>query len=144
MPCLCGALRQASRAVTRIYDEELRGAGLRATQYGLLRLLEGSGEARQRDLGDLAMLDETTLTRNLRPLEKAGWVAIRAGADRREKLVAITDAGRAKVEQAGPSWSRAQERLQGALPEGSWDVLRRALPGLTLAAWAASKVEEAP
>src|SRR3954453_21858810 len=35
MPCLCGVLRQASRAVTRIYDEELRGTGLRVTQYTL-------------------------------------------------------------------------------------------------------------
>jgi hypothetical protein len=32
-PCLCTAVRQASRAVTRIYDAELRGAGLRSTQY---------------------------------------------------------------------------------------------------------------
>ena len=36
--CLCGALRQASRAVSRLYDEELRGVGLRTTQYSLLRV----------------------------------------------------------------------------------------------------------
>jgi len=134
MPCLCSTLRQASRAVTRIYDEELRGTGLRATQYRLLRLLERSGEVRQRDLGELASLDETTLTRSLRPLEKNGWVAVRAGDDRREKLVAITGVGRAKVEQAGPAWSRAQERIRGALPDGTWDLLFAALPGLTRAA----------
>ena len=93
-PCLCAALRQASRAVTRIYDAELRGTGLRSTQHSLLRLLDRVGEVRQGDLGEMASLDETTLTRNLRPLQKSGWVTIRAGADRREKLVAITEAGK--------------------------------------------------
>ena len=65
--CFCNALRQASRAVNRLYDEERRGVGLRSTQYSLLRQLRRSGEVRQRDLGGLASLDETTLTRNLRP-----------------------------------------------------------------------------
>jgi len=46
---------------------------------------------RQRDLGGLTSLDETTLTRNLRPLIDRGWVAIRPGEDRREKLVHLTD-----------------------------------------------------
>ena len=86
-PCLCNALRQASRAVSRLYDEELRGFGLRTTQYSLLRRLSYAGEVRQRDLGGLTSLDETTLTRNLRPLIDAGWVAVNPGEDRREKLV---------------------------------------------------------
>ncbi|QDV32890.1 MarR family winged helix-turn-helix transcriptional regulator [Tautonia plasticadhaerens] len=142
VPCMCGVLRQASRAVTRVYDDELRGAGLRATQYTLLRLLERSGEVRQRDLGGLASIDETTLTRNLRPLMQAGWVSARAGEDRREKLVAITEAGRAKVGQAGSAWQRAQDRLRGALPEETWDLVLRALPSLTGAAAEASKSGE--
>ena len=78
--------------------------------------------------------DETTLTRSLRPLKKGGWVAIRAGADRREKLVAITEAGREKLEQARPAWSKAQERMRRALPGGTWDSLFAALPDVTQAA----------
>jgi DNA-binding MarR family transcriptional regulator len=130
-PCLCAALRQASRAVTRIYDAELRGTGLRSTQHSLLRLLGRVGEVRQGDLGEMASLDGTTLTRNLRPLEKSGWVATRAGADRREKLVAITEAGKEKLEQARPAWMRAQERMQRTLSAGTWDSLFAALPNVT-------------
>jgi DNA-binding MarR family transcriptional regulator len=141
-PCLCAALRQASRSVTRIYDAELRGTGLRATQHSLLRLLGRAGEVRQGDLGEVASLDETTLTRSLRPLEKSGWVTIRAGADRREKLVAITDAGKAKIEQTRPAWSRAQERMRRALPGGTWDALFAALPDVTKAASEAPSGED--
>jgi DNA-binding MarR family transcriptional regulator len=133
-PCLCAALRQASRAVTRIYDAELRGTGLRSTQHSLLRLLDRVGEVRQGDLGEMASLDETTLTRTLRPLQKSGWVTIRAGSDRREKLVAITEAGKSKMEQARPAWSRAQERMKKSLPDGAWDSLFAALPDVTKAA----------
>ena len=133
-PCLCAALRQASRAVTRIYDAGLRAIGLRVTQFALLSLLSRSGEVRQGELGEIASLDETTLTRSLRPLKKSGWVTIRAGADRREKLVAITEAGKEKVEQARPAWSRAQERLRRALPDWTWDSLFAALPDVTKAA----------
>jgi DNA-binding MarR family transcriptional regulator len=130
-PCLCNALRQATRAVSRLYDEELRGVGLRTTQCSLLRRLSAAGEVRQRDLGGLMSLDETTLTRNLRPLIDAGWVAIRPGEDRREKLVRLTDAGAAKLREARPAWQQAQERLRSRLPEGTWSNLLDVLPELT-------------
>jgi DNA-binding MarR family transcriptional regulator len=143
-PCLCAALRQASRAVTRIYDAELRGTGLRATQLSLLRLLGRSGEVRQGDLGEMASLDETTLTRSLRPLQKSGWVTIRAGADRREKLVAITEAGKEKVEQARPAWSRAQERMRRTLPDGTWESLFATLPGVAKAATSEGEIGGTP
>jgi DNA-binding MarR family transcriptional regulator len=130
-PCLCNALRQASRAVSRLYDQELRGVGLRTTQYSLLRSLSRSGEVRQRDLGALTSLDETTLTRNLRPLLKSGWVAVRAGTDRREKWLALTEAGAAKLRQAQPAWTRAQERMRSLLPDGVWQNLLAVLPDVT-------------
>src|SRR6516165_3867597 len=96
-PCLCNALRQASRAVSRLYDEELRGVGLRTTQLSLLHDLARAGQVRQGDLVGLTCLEETTLTRNLRPLTAAGWVSVCCGNDRRERIVAITEAGTAKL-----------------------------------------------
>jgi DNA-binding MarR family transcriptional regulator len=132
-PCLCAALRQASRAVTRIYDDELRATGLRTTQHAVLRLLGRVGEVRKGDLGEMASLDETTLTRSLRPLEKSGWVTTHAGTDRREKLVSITDAGRQQLEQARPAWARAQQRMRRVLRERTWDLLFATLPEVTKA-----------
>jgi DNA-binding MarR family transcriptional regulator len=128
VPCLCGALRQASRAVSRLYDEELRSIGLRTTQYSVLRLLRHSGEVRQRDLAGLTLHDETSLTRSLRPLVDARWVAVRAGEDRREKWFMITADGVAKLEEARPAWERAQGRIQALLPEGAWRGLMEILP----------------
>src|SRR5262249_9632338 len=130
-PCLCNALRRADRAVSRLYDEELRVVGLRTTQYSLLAWLRVAGESRQRDIEELTSLDQSTLSRNLRPLVDAGWVAIRPGEDRREQLVRLTDAGVAKLREARPAWERAQERMRSRLPEGTWSSLLDLLPELT-------------
>lgn len=127
-PCLCNALRRASRSVTRLYDDELRATGLRTTRYSLLRHLDRVGEVRQRDLSERTLIDETTLTRNLAPLVKNGWVAVRAGDDRREKLVRITEAGTAKLEEADPAWRRAQQRMRSLLPAEAWQNLLSVLP----------------
>ena len=97
----------------------------------LFRSLRAAGEVRQRDLGGLTSLDETTLTRNLRPLIDAGWVAIRPGEDRREKLVRLTDAGAARRRGGRPAWERAQQRLRSRLPEETWSRLMDVLPERT-------------
>jgi DNA-binding PadR family transcriptional regulator len=73
-------------------------------------------------------LDKTTLTRNLRPLLDAGWVAIETGEDRRKKLVRLTDAEKAKLTQARPAWQRAQDRLRSRLPKADWSSLLALLP----------------
>jgi DNA-binding MarR family transcriptional regulator len=113
-----------------LYDQGLRRVGLRTTQYSLLACLSYAGEVRQRDLGRLTSLDETTLIRNLRPLIEAGWVAISPGEDRREKLVRLTEDGAAKLKEACPARERAQERLRSRLPEGTWSGLLHLLPEL--------------
>jgi DNA-binding MarR family transcriptional regulator len=128
VPCLCFALRQASRAVSRLYDEELRGVGLRTTQFSLLHVLLRAGEMRQRDLAERTLHDETSLTRSLRPLVEAGWIAVRPGDDRREKWFRITAAGEAKVVEARHAWDRAQVRIQALLPEGAYQGLMATLP----------------
>ena len=129
LPCLCGALRQASRAVSRLYDDELRVVGLRTTQYSLLQVLARAGPIRQGELSGLTSLDETTLTRNLRPLLDARWIAVRSGDDRREKLVTITKAGTAKLARPArpgsvpkPACRRFCPRERGST---SWRSCRR-------------------
>jgi len=132
-PCLCSALRKATRAVTRLYDEALRPADLRITQFALLRNLARHGEQRMRDLGALLVLEETGLNRSVRALADRGWIAIRTGDDRRERLLAITAAGRAVIAEAEPLWLAAQRRMADELGDG-WAPLVRALGDVTASA----------
>jgi DNA-binding MarR family transcriptional regulator len=134
LPCACANLRRASRAVTQFYDQELRGSGLRVTQFTLLQALKLTGKLTQGHLGELLSLDSTTLTRTLRPLLGRGWVRSLPGEDRRERHFRLTPAGRRQLEHARPSWERAQQRLQKALGATDWQVLQTVLVGVTEAA----------
>ena len=95
----------------------------------LLMLLRRSGEVRQRDLAELTLHDETSLTRSLRPLVDAGWVAVGTGDDRREKWLTITADGMAKLDEARPAWERAGADPGDAARRGhggaSWSPSRR-------------------
>src|SRR6516164_8709255 len=119
-PCACASLRRASRAVTPLYDQELRGSGLRVTQFTLLQALELAGNLTQGGLGELLSLDSTTLTRTLRPLLGKGWVRSLPGEDRRERHFQLTPAGRRQFQHARSGWERAQQRLQKVLGARGW------------------------
>src|SRR6202011_1767354 len=102
LPCACQNLRRLSRVVTRIYDQELRKAGLEITQFGLLTALAATEEANQKRLSAGFAMDSTTLTRTLRLLLKQGWVRVRRGRDRRERLFRLTQGGKQKMAEAQP------------------------------------------
>ncbi|MES2318056.1 MAG: MarR family winged helix-turn-helix transcriptional regulator [Pseudomonadota bacterium] len=113
--CTCFKLRKLTRAMSRLYDQHLASVGLKTTQYSLL-VNAARAALPVADLADILGLERTTLTRNLKPLIDAGWVELKAGADARQRIVTITDAGRAKVKQAYVAWCRAQsefEKLMG-------------------------------
>ena len=116
--CLCFNLRKAARAVTQLYDAALEPAGLRATQFSLLAVLDGRGGRDALTITDLAramVMDRTTLTRNLGPIEKRGLVAIAPGDDRRTREVSLTRRGRQTLTRATPRWRHAQTRMLDTL-----------------------------
>jgi len=125
--CVCTQLRRASRLVSNFYDEQLAPAGLTVTQYALLaRIDRAAGMTRSALAAQLGM-DRTTLTRNLGPLERAGLVQSQIGEDRREKTLGITNAGRKRLVEAEPLWSKAQERTVARLRQTGWRQLQALL-----------------
>jgi hypothetical protein len=118
LACACASLRRAARAVTQSCEAELRSAGLRATQFTLLQALERTGTSAQGALGELLALDPTTLSRTLRPLERAGWIRTDRGSDRREVRWTLTAAvARPAPPGALGAAGRGPGRRRGGGPE---------------------------
>jgi len=109
--CCCGNLRKAVRAVTQFYDEALRAGGVRASQLGLLATSNALGATTMNRLAGFMVMDRTTLTRNLRPLEKQGLVRVSRGADRREREIIVTREGQELLANAYPLWQKAQTKV---------------------------------
>jgi DNA-binding MarR family transcriptional regulator len=113
--CTNMKLRQLMRRVTQHYDAEVGKTGLKGTQYSLLSHVFKLGPLRPGDLARAMKVDASTLTRNLKPLVSAGWLALEAGSDGRSRLVSITDSGREKRSEAQRRWRVAQEGINQIL-----------------------------
>ena len=120
LPCACANLRRAARRVTQLYDQELRRAGMRATQFTLLQALATSPNISQGILGRVLGLDSTTLTRELALLRRKDWIQSKQGKDRRTLQLTLTAEGRRKYQHARPYWLSAQKRLRRSLGNVHW------------------------
>ena len=137
LPCACQNLRRATRIVTRIYDQELKKTGLEITQFGLLAALAIAGEINQKRLSEGFAMDSTTLTRTLDRMRKQGWIGIRQGRDRRERLLTLTAAGKRQIAKAKPHWDLAESRLRNELGDAGWKDMKKAVSRVTEGAIAA-------
>jgi DNA-binding MarR family transcriptional regulator len=134
LPCACQNLRRLTRITTRIYDQELKKSGLEITQFGLLTALTKTGEINQKRLSAGFAMDSTTLTRTLDPLLKKGWVQVKRGKDRRERLFTLTRAGERQLVEAQPYWEMAEQRLRRELGDAGWKQMKASVSRLTEAA----------
>lgn len=137
VPCFCCALLVAARSVTRLYNEELRASGIEVTQHAILVMLKALGPTPLGALGERLAVDKTTISRNIKVLERHKWVSVECGQDARERVVSVTIAGAAALDKARPSWDRAQKRMRAALASGEFDQFRERFPDVALAAMSA-------
>ncbi len=132
--CACYHIRHAARVITRAYDEALKPVGLRGPQFSILTALK---VARNLSISRLAQhmgMDRTTMSRNLRPLERQGLVSVSAEGRGQARTIAITDAGARRHDEAVPRWRRVQDKAMGALGGGDvWPQLRDRLHQLDAA-----------
>ncbi len=125
--CNCLALRQASRYLTALYDQALSPVGIRATQFSILYRLAKEGSMAIGELAGAMAMDRTTLSANLKPMERDELVKIvPSPLDRRAKAVTLTRQGTLRYQQAFPLWEGVQEEFEGAYGEKEAKTLRSA------------------
>jgi DNA-binding MarR family transcriptional regulator len=121
--CTASQLRRATRVVSRIFEEVMASSGLEGTQFTLLVALSLGNGVPMRTLAERLGVDRTTLTRNLKPLEREGLVETGAGDDQRVRLVRMTAKGRRVLEKALPLWEKAQHQVVSKLGRAKWESL---------------------
>ena len=130
--CLCLHLQRAARAVARQFDEALRPLGLTNGQFSLLMSLNRAEPPTIGNVAALLAMDRTTLTANLKPLERRGLVAVRIDtADRRSRRLMLTGDGRDLVAEALPVWRRKHLAIEQLLAGADADALRAELRALS-------------
>lgn len=126
--CLCLQAQRAARALARRFDLALRPLDLTSGQFSLLMSLNRPAPPSLGSVASLLAMDRTTLTANLKPLQRRGLVeSMSAPDDRRTRLLRLTPEGAAVLADAVPVWKRTHAEIEGRLPEGAPDRLRAEL-----------------
>jgi DNA-binding MarR family transcriptional regulator len=130
--CLCLHVQRAARAIARRFDEALRPYGLTNGQFSLLTSLNRPEPPRIGDVAPLLAMDRTTLTANLKPLERRALVVVVVDPkDKRSRRLQLTDAGRDLLVAALPVWRATHAEIDRLLPDADPDRLRADLLALS-------------
>ena len=129
--CLCLHLQRAARSVARRFDAALRPLGLTNNQFSLLMALNRPEPPTIRSVSALLAVDRTTLTANLKPLERRGLVRVRVDdADKRSRRLVLTPEGQALLVAAFPVWQRTHAAIERPLAGSDPNRLRADLRAL--------------
>ncbi len=121
--CVCFNLRMAARVITQVYDKALKPTGIRATQFPILAVLAMNGPDSISSLSRFMAMNRTTLTRNLKPIEKLGFIRIENGVDKRSKTVALTEKGEAIIKEILPIWDKVQKQVLRTMGADRWKYM---------------------
>lgn len=129
--CLCLHVHRAARTLARRFDDVMRPHELTNGQFSLLMSLNRPEPPSIGSVASLLAMDRTTLTANLKPLERRGLVTVAVDKDdRRSRRLALTAAGRALLAKAFPIWKKTHAAIERQLAGVSADALRNALGAL--------------
>ena len=113
--CLNFSMRKANRALNKIYDRHLQGCGLKGGQFSILRVIDFYKQTTNTELQERMLIDQSTLSRNLKPLVRDGYISVSQGDDLRVKLLALSPEGKRLFAEATEHWQRAQKEVKQKL-----------------------------
>lgn len=124
--CLAVRLRLLNRSVTRLYDAALRPYSITIAQLNLLASVANLQPIPSGKLADLLSLEISTLSRNARLMESAGWLEISAADHGNGRVLSLTPAGEGKLAELGPAWHEAQNEAVKLIGDGAAAAIREA------------------
>lgn len=132
--CASFNVRRTARALTNLYESALEPVGLRSTGFTILLEVAKSEPVAIGVLAKTLGLDSTTMTRNLRLLQKKALLSISDRSSDRQRFVTLLPEGRKVLKRCLPLWRKAQKKFVGKVGVDSWRALREALEKLSFAA----------
>ena len=125
--CLCLHVQRAARALARRFDEALRPMGLTNGQFSLMMSLNRPEPPEMGPVASLLGMNRTTLTAALKPLQRRGLVTVKAGRDRRSRVMMLTKKGQKLLARAVPVWRKTHVAVEALLPDANPDRFRENL-----------------
>lgn len=123
--CLCLAAQRAARALARRFDEALKPVGITSGQFSLLMSLNRPEPPSIGAVASVLAMDRTTLTANLKPLERRGLIGVEMDPkDRRGRRIRLLEGGMQALGAALPIWIAVHSEIDQRLGDGPAAGLR--------------------
>lgn len=113
-------IARVSRAVVAAYDPALVALGLTGHQFNLMMTLHQLGPMTVGSLAEALGMDASGVPRAIRPLSDAGFIAVRRGDDRRQRVLSVTAEGAALLGKANSAWLKVQTELVDSIGGDRW------------------------
>ena len=134
LDCICHELRKTARVVIHFYDDALKDTDLKSNQFLILVAVAFMKSTNFKTLAEFLGIDQSTLARNLVTVEKQGFVMVKPGKNRREKIITLSRKGKKKLASAFPLWQNAQKTLLDKIGEDKWHKLKAGMAEVAAAA----------
>ena len=130
LDCLCHEFRKTARVVINFYDDALKNADLKSNQFLILVAVAYMKSTNFKTLAEFLGIDQSTLARNLVTVEKQGFVTVKPGKNRREKIITLSRKGRQKLVSTFPLWQKAQASLVEGIGADKWHKMKAEMAAL--------------
>ena len=126
LPCYCATLRQAARAATALYEAVMGDGTVPLTQFTALQVMKRASNLTTTEIAEVIGIDQTTATRTLAHIKKAGLARTAPAGDRRERRWVLTAAGEAAMRKLTAKWEVAQAAFETRLGGADAAALKQA------------------
>jgi len=113
--CVNGKLRKLHRLINSVYMKNLKPFGLRGSMLSILFIIGKRPGVNQKTIADTLILDQSTMSRDLKKLIDNQWVIKKIGNDSRHKELELTVEGFQLLEEVTPVWERMHHAVQEIL-----------------------------
>jgi len=113
--CIAFRIRALSRVITNVYDTALKRHGITMNQATMLIMLSYVGKAGPGRIGQVLIMEKSTVSRNLKLMKKKGWIEAEEGETGRDQVVSVTQKGNKLLTAFHPDWEKAQKQAEELL-----------------------------
>lgn len=132
--CACFNSRKTARAVTQLYDAAMQPSGIRTTQFALLVGVAKTEPVSIGRLGEVLIIDRTTLTRSLRLMQREKLLSISPRSTMRQRFVTLSPKGWKALARSLPYWRKIHGQFVDKIGQGFWISMQREMERLAGAA----------
>ncbi len=113
--CVNAKVRRLHRLLNTAYQRKINAFGLRGSMLSILFIIGKFPGVNQKTIAEQLVLDQSTMSRDLKKLVQQGLVQVTKGSDTRHSALSLSNKGYALLEEITPVWEQLHQSVEQLL-----------------------------